>query len=178
MTHIEEVVRIVSDPGLQGLAKRGKVFEYLFEQPDRGLAAGIECLLETDEFRIAEYVGQYLEVMPGAAAEKERAAVRLRQEPQLVRAAARLVPWLSEDSLNGFVADYVNDPERQSPGAAGAAVQRDLQHRCLLAGCTAAFREPDRPCERSAGNAGRRARRGRRFSRAAMALRRRLGHVG
>ncbi|WP_405874623.1 hypothetical protein [Streptomyces sp. NBC_00005] len=111
MTHIEEAVRIVSDPDLQGLAKRGTLFEYLSGQSDRGLAASVECLLETDDYRIAEYVGQYLEVTPNASAEKERAAVRLRQEPKLARGAARLVPWLSTATLNGFIADYVNDAE-------------------------------------------------------------------
>jgi hypothetical protein len=114
MSHIEEVVNISSNQGLTGLEKRSRIFQYLSGQPDRGVSAGIECLLETENRSIAQYVAQYLEVTPDSAAEKTRAAERLRGQPELVGSASRLVPWLPEDTLDRFIADYLSDQNPKS----------------------------------------------------------------
>lgn len=106
---------IMADPDLNGRAKRGRIFDYLAAQPDRGVRIATETLLGTEDRAVAEYVAQYLEIVPGAAEEKTLAAERLRGHPELVRSAARLVPWLPDDSLDRFVADYlaIGDPKAQ-----------------------------------------------------------------
>jgi hypothetical protein len=78
MTHIGEVVRIFSNPALCGPEKRAQIFGYLADQQDRGVSPAVQCLLETVDESIAEYVAQYLQLVPGVAQEKTRAAERLR----------------------------------------------------------------------------------------------------
>ncbi|MGW1493592.1 hypothetical protein [Streptomyces sp. NPDC002402] len=114
MTHTQ-IDSIIASQRLTGLEKRGRIFAYLAGQPDRGVEAATEALLTTEDRRVAEYVAQYLEIIPGAAEEKTRAAERLRQHSVLVRSAARLVPWLPDELLDGFISDYLSIGEPKSP---------------------------------------------------------------
>jgi hypothetical protein len=110
-----QIDTIIANQQLPWLAKRAQIFAFLAGQPDRGVQAATEALLTTEHRHVAEYVAQYLELIPGAAAEKTRAAERLRQHSVLVSSAARLVPWLPDDLLDGFVADYLAIGEPKSP---------------------------------------------------------------
>lgn len=106
--HKETVARIMSDPDVPGKEKRRQVFAYLSGQEERGVPAALECLLVADSHACASYLTQYLSLIPGAHAEKTRAAEWLRTEPELVDTAARLVVSLPGGLLDGFVADYLS----------------------------------------------------------------------
>jgi hypothetical protein len=54
------------------------------------------------------------ELLPGAEAEKIQAAERLRRAGELVRAVSWLVQWLPDQLLDGFIADYLAEPEPSS----------------------------------------------------------------
>jgi len=114
VTHTQ-IDSIMASKRLSGPEKRDRIFAHLAGQPDRGVHEATEVLRTTEHRHVAEYLAQYLELVPGAAEEKTRAAERLRQHPVLVRSAARLVPWLPGDLLDGFIADYLDIGEPKSP---------------------------------------------------------------
>ncbi|MGB6165067.1 MAG: hypothetical protein WBF75_21360 [Pseudonocardiaceae bacterium] len=86
--------------------------------PLRGGCVGHRCGRdrhdEGDE-SVAVFVADYLALIPDAARDKTRAAERLRGAGRLVLAAARLVPWLPTPLIDGFIADYLQQPAPGSP---------------------------------------------------------------
>jgi hypothetical protein len=117
MSGVDPIDQIVNDETLSGIEQRQRIFDFLVAQPDRGVAAATDHLLATADERSADYVAQYLEMTPGARAEKQQAAERLRGHQELVRSAARLVPWLSDHLLHAFVTDYLAAGNPKSPVA-------------------------------------------------------------
>lgn len=116
MSHRQTVEEIAFNPDLSVSDKSRQIISYFAQQPGRGLSAAVECLMETEDERVASFAATYLQMIPGGRQEKTRVAERLRAAgPPLVRAAARLVPWLPGDLVDGFVADYLAAPEPNSP---------------------------------------------------------------
>ncbi|MEU3920805.1 hypothetical protein [Streptomyces sp. NPDC029004] len=116
MSHRQTVEEIVFDPQLSVPEKSERIIAYFAQQSGRGMAAAVECLIQTKDDRVSSFAATYLQMIPGGREEKTMAAERLRAAgPPLVRSAARLVPWLPGDLLDGFVADYLADPEPNSP---------------------------------------------------------------
>ncbi|MER7076721.1 hypothetical protein SAMN02982929_05559 [Saccharopolyspora kobensis] len=110
---LEEVERIVLGSELSVPEKEARVIARLV---DSGVPAAAECLVATSDSRVASFVAVYLEMVPGAEAEKTRAAERLRGTTgDLVRAASRLVRWLPGSLLDAYVQDYLATPEPNSP---------------------------------------------------------------
>ncbi|MYT11745.1 hypothetical protein YWIDRAFT_00966 [Streptomyces sp. SceaMP-e96] len=118
MAATEIIEGIAFDAALSVPEKEGKIISFLAEQDDRGVSAATECLLQTHDERVSEFAATYLQLIPGAQEEKTRAAERLRQAGPLARSAARLVPWLPESLVDAFIADYMADPEENSPRSA------------------------------------------------------------
>jgi hypothetical protein len=106
---------IVDDSSLTVPQKSERVTALLVAQPDLGVAMAVGCLLVTDDERVAAFAADYLALVPDAHADKTRAAARLRTAGPLVLAASDLVPWLPDDLLGGFVADYLAEPDPKSP---------------------------------------------------------------
>jgi hypothetical protein len=116
MSTSEMVAGIAGDQSLSVRERVDRIALELSPSADRGLGAVVECLLETDDERISGFAAQYLALLPGAAPEKTRVAQRLQSSGlPIVRSAARLVPWLSDDVLRDFVGDYLQNPEKGSP---------------------------------------------------------------
>jgi hypothetical protein len=69
---------IVCDPSLEVPQKSEHIVELLAAQPDHGVADAVACLLTTADERVAAFVADYLAIIPDAAADKTRAAERLR----------------------------------------------------------------------------------------------------
>lgn len=107
MSDITAIESVLGDNSLHGITKRRQIFELLCAKPNRGAGVAADYLAETEDEAGADYVAQYLALIPGAHAEKTRAAERLRQAGVLARAAAWLVPWLPDELLDGFVSDYL-----------------------------------------------------------------------
>ncbi|MET8744873.1 hypothetical protein [Streptomyces sp. NPDC004728] len=115
MTPTEEIEKIVFDPELEVPEKFERVIAFLAQARGLGVATAVDCLLETSDVRVSEFVAAYLELIPGAREEKARAAERLRAAGPVVQSAARLVPWLSESLIDAFVHDYLSAPDPDSP---------------------------------------------------------------
>lgn len=92
MTPTERVEEIAFDPELSVADKAQSIIEYFSTQGDRGAENAGACLMETTDEAVAEYVAEYLELVPDARQVKVRAAERLRAAGPVVRSAARLVP--------------------------------------------------------------------------------------
>jgi len=105
---------IVLNPALTVPQKSDKLTRTLYAQPGHGIAQAVECLQSTHHQNIAVFASDYLALMPDRREDKNRVAARLRQEPDLVIAAARLVPWLETDLLSRFIDDYVAKPDPRS----------------------------------------------------------------
>jgi len=69
---------IVCDPSLEVPQKSERIVELLAAQPNHGVPASVACLLATDDERVAAFVADYLAIIPDTAADKTRAAERLR----------------------------------------------------------------------------------------------------
>ncbi|MGW7680525.1 hypothetical protein ACWGID_07275 [Kribbella sp. NPDC054772] len=100
---LDSIERIAADPDLT-VRDRDERITALLAPHGPGVAA--DCLEGTEDRAIAEYVAAYLERIPGAAEEKLRAARRLLSVPELAPAAARLVPWLPADVLDGIIRNH------------------------------------------------------------------------
>lgn len=111
----EKLEQIAADAALSVPDKEARIIELLSGESDRGVAAAVDCLVETDDERAADFAAIHLALLPGAREGKTRAAERLRGAGPMVRSASRLVPWLPGELLDGFVADYVADPKAGSP---------------------------------------------------------------
>ncbi|MBN3929946.1 hypothetical protein IQ279_09885 [Streptomyces verrucosisporus] len=107
MKFLHEVEKILAREDISVPERRVQVFARLAAEPDRGISAALECLLRTDNRRVAAYLTQYFEFIPGAVEEKTRAADRLRHEPRLLSAVSRLVPWLPGAMIDELVSDYL-----------------------------------------------------------------------
>ena len=117
LTPTDEIEKIVLDSRLSVPEKDERVIAFLEQCGAQGVATAVECLMETSDVRVSEFVASYLEMIPGAREEKTRAAERLRGAGPLAQSAARLVPWLPESVLEGFVQDYLAAPDPDSPQA-------------------------------------------------------------
>ncbi|GLY64320.1 hypothetical protein [Amycolatopsis taiwanensis] len=115
MTPTERVEEIAADPSLSVADRAQHIIEYFSAHGAQGPDRAVSCLLETTDEAVAEYVAEYLELVPAAREAKTRAAERLREAGQLVRSAARLVPWLPESLIDAFVGDYLSSPNPASP---------------------------------------------------------------
>ncbi|MGD3106854.1 hypothetical protein [Streptomyces sp. YGL11-2] len=115
MTPERDVPAIAMDSSIPDEEKRDRIIEILSRLPESGALAAVQHLMETKDGRVAEYVARYLQMIPDAREGKTRAAERLRQDEDLVHAAARLVPWLPASLLDQFVSDYAADPQPGSP---------------------------------------------------------------
>lgn len=112
MGDVQAIAAVLHDAALAGTAKRARIFELLSEEPERGVSVATGYLVGTDDKAGAGYVAQYLELVPGAHAEKTRAAERLLQEGgELARVVSWLVAWLPEELLDKVIAEYLADPE-------------------------------------------------------------------
>lgn len=109
------VESLVAEPSLSVPEKSERIARLLGAQPDHGLATAVNTLLTTDDEQVAAFVTDYLALLPGAQQEKARAAERLRMDGAPVIAAARLVPWLPTALVDGFITDYLEDPNPRSP---------------------------------------------------------------
>ena len=109
------IENIVHDPSLDVPRKSERIVERLAALPDHGVATAVACLLATDDESVAAFVADYLALIPDAAPDKTRAAERLSGAGPLVLAAARLVPWLPTSLIDGFIADYLQQPMPRSP---------------------------------------------------------------
>lgn len=115
MSDVDRIDQIINDGALTGVEKRQSIFDFLVGLQDRGVSAATDYLLRTSDEQAADYVAQYLEMIPGAHSEKNRVAERLRKQDGLVRSAARLVPWLSDELLDSFISDYLAAGNPKSP---------------------------------------------------------------
>ncbi|MFE4372631.1 hypothetical protein ACFRMN_31240 [Streptomyces sp. NPDC056835] len=115
MTPTEIIEKIALDAGLSVPEKRERIIAFLTHSGDRGVPAALECLSETTDNRVSEFVAAYLQMIPGAQEEKTRAAERLRGAGPLAQSAARLVPWLPTSVIDAFIQDYLADPAPDSP---------------------------------------------------------------
>ncbi|WP_159403808.1 hypothetical protein [Streptomyces sp. NRRL S-646] len=115
MTPTERVEEIAFDPDRTVADRAQSIAEYFSAQGDEGPEQAAVCLLETTDEAVAEYVAEYLELVPDAREAKTRAAERLRGAGPLVRSAARLVPWLPESVTDAFTDDYLAAPDPESP---------------------------------------------------------------
>ncbi|QLJ02400.1 hypothetical protein HZZ00_16095 [Streptomyces sp. NEAU-sy36] len=115
MTPIERVEEIAFDPSLTVADRSQSIIQYFSAQGGQGPDRAVDCLLETIDEAVAEYVAEYLELVPDVAEGKIRAAERLRGAGPVVRAAGRLVPWLPESLTAAFVEDYLAAPDPESP---------------------------------------------------------------
>ncbi|OEV03092.1 hypothetical protein [Streptomyces oceani] len=113
MEHLWEVQAALENGTLAPLEAREELFRRLAKGSDRGVRAALEMLSESHNTGVRDYLTQYLELLPGARETKTQAARRLRHEPEGCGSAARLVPWLPEDLVRGFVEDYL---ELSGPG--------------------------------------------------------------
>jgi hypothetical protein len=109
-----DVEGIATNPSLSVPEKSRRIAHLLGAQPDHGVATAVEVLLTTEDERVAAFVSDYLALVPDARQEKTRAAERLRTAGPLVLAASRLVPWLPPALVDGFVTDYLKDPDPRS----------------------------------------------------------------
>ncbi|MEV0701537.1 hypothetical protein AB0I53_27005 [Saccharopolyspora sp. NPDC050389] len=113
----EEIERIVLDPALSVPDKGERVIAFLAQSVDRGVPAAVECLMETADSRVAEFVAVYLQLIHGAREEKTRVAERLRGAGEVAKAAARLVPWMPDSLIDAFIQDHVAAPDPESPAS-------------------------------------------------------------
>ena len=115
MTPTERVEQVAFDPGLSVSGKSDRITALFAEQGDAGITVAADCLTETNDPAVAQYVAAYLELTPGGQEEKTRAAERLRGRGAVVQAVARLVPWLPDHLIDAFVDDYFASPDPESP---------------------------------------------------------------
>ncbi|AJT69820.1 hypothetical protein T261_8225 [Streptomyces lydicus] len=115
MTPTERVEEIAFAPELSVADKAQSIIEYFSAQGDRGAENAGAFLMETTDEAVAEYVAEYLELVPDARQVKVRAAERLRAAGPVVRSAARLVPWFPESLTDAFIEDYLASPDPDSP---------------------------------------------------------------
>lgn len=115
MIGLADVERIAADPALTVRERNAGIATLLREHGPVGISVAVECLLETDDRAIAEYLTAYLEEVPEAPAAKTRAAERLLATPAVAASAARLVPWLPPALLDRFVHDHHADLGGDSP---------------------------------------------------------------
>ncbi|MFE6036921.1 hypothetical protein [Streptomyces sp. NPDC056452] len=115
MTPTEVIERIVLDPDLSVPEKDERIIAFLAQSVGKGVAAAVQCLSETSDKRVSEFVAAYLEMIPGARPEKKRVAERLRGAGPLAQSAARLVPWLPGSLVDAFIQDYLAAPDPDSP---------------------------------------------------------------
>jgi hypothetical protein len=106
VTGLAEIERIAADRALTVGARNERVTALLAQCGSDGVGVAVECLLETVDPAVAEYVASYLEVVPDAHEAKTRAAQRLLGMPELAGSAARLVPWLPPDLLDRIARDH------------------------------------------------------------------------
>jgi hypothetical protein len=92
-----------------------RVTARLVQQPDRGAGEAVDCLLTTEDARIASYVANYLALLPGLQDEKTRVADRLRLREDLAPALSALVPWISAGLLEQLVKEYVEGEDPEGP---------------------------------------------------------------
>lgn len=115
MIGLADVERIAADPALTVRERNAGIAALLRQHGPGGIRAAVECLLETEDRAIAEYLTAYLEEIPEAHAAKTRAAERLLATPAVAASAARLVPWLPPALLDRFVHDHHADLGGDSP---------------------------------------------------------------
>ncbi len=115
MSTIERITEIVLDSQISVPSKEVEVISLLSREVDRGVPCAVQCLLETRDDRVSEFVATYLQLLPGADEEKTQVAEHLWNSGALARSAARLVPWVAKPAIERFVADYTSDPKPGSP---------------------------------------------------------------
>lgn len=113
---MKDIESVLAADSLPGRVKCQRIFDLLHVQPRLGADVAARYLAETEDWLGARYVAKYLALIPGMAEEKTRAAEHLRGTQALTPAASWLVPWLSDDLLDGFITDYLTAIERgESP---------------------------------------------------------------
>ncbi|WP_030542677.1 hypothetical protein [Streptomyces albus] len=115
MERTQALEEVILNDTLSGLPKRDRIFEILSGAEDKGASLAADFIMRTDDEATTDYLAQYLELIPDAQSDKVRAAEKLRGDETLVRSAARLVPWLPDELLDGFVADYLTAADPNSP---------------------------------------------------------------
>ncbi len=106
---------IVADRSLSVSQKSERLTNTLYSTPDHGVSSAVEALCNTRDSRLAAFLGDYLALLPGRRAEKNHAAECLRRVSDLAGGASRMVPWLTPELLDRFVADYLAKPDKRSP---------------------------------------------------------------
>ncbi|GGJ08280.1 hypothetical protein [Streptomyces brasiliensis] len=117
MNESSKLTDIAQDDSLPGREKRQRIFSLLAGLEERGPAVAVECIEETDDWVLTDYVVQYLELLPGHVEAKTRVAELLQGKGPLVRSASRLVQWLPNELLDSFVNDYLAEPSTDAPVA-------------------------------------------------------------
>jgi hypothetical protein len=112
---VTSIEAIVADPASSVPQKSERVTAAFYALPDHGAAQATETLRTTTDPRVAAFAADYLALLPGHQAEKNRAAERLRTAPPLAGAAARLVSALEPALLRRFIDDYRAAPDKRSP---------------------------------------------------------------
>ncbi|MBX9395822.1 hypothetical protein K4749_20000 [Streptomyces sp. TRM72054] len=115
MTPTEQIEAIAFDADLSVTEKSERINGLLAHAGSQGVSLAVECLMDVTDVGLAEYLTSYLELVPDSAADKVRAAERLRGSGAPVQAAARLVPWFPESLADAFVQDYLAAADPQSP---------------------------------------------------------------
>jgi len=106
-SHRQYVEDLVADTDSLHSESRTLIYGYFFEQPDRGVAAALECALDGTDRTVVSYGAEYLSFLPGHRAEKTRVGERLRTEAKLLPAVSALLPWLPRELVRGYVEDYL-----------------------------------------------------------------------
>jgi hypothetical protein len=114
MSHLKKVQQLAEGFVGAGPDRRNAVFGYLSDQPDSGVPAALECVFGAKDTLTVEYVSQYLALVPGRCEAKTRVAEALRQDPNLAPSASWLVPWLPDELISGFIADYLEAPAERA----------------------------------------------------------------
>ncbi|PSR68625.1 hypothetical protein C8258_08955 [Nocardia sp. MDA0666] len=132
MSEMSAIESVLEEDSLPGRVKRQRIFDLLNVRPHLGAEVAARYLAETENEAGADYVAQYLALIPGMTAEKTRAAERLRRSQALTGAASWLVPWLPDDLLDAFITDYLTASEPSESPARSVVYCIGLFHPQLL----------------------------------------------
>ncbi|RPF32284.1 hypothetical protein [Streptomyces sp. TLI_185] len=133
---------LVDDDSIPVSEITDRIASWLQDQPDRGVGEAVDCLLATQDERVAEFAAQYLALLPGLHTQKTRVTERLRIDEDLVPVAGRLVPWLPTQLLEGMVRNYVEGDDPDAP-LVDVVYEVGLYHPGLLRPHLSRIEDPD-----------------------------------
>jgi hypothetical protein len=105
------IAEILNNPSLTVDEKVEKITEVLSSLPDRGVAASIQFILNTDDPTAATYPANYLALFPNFRNEKRQVIEHiLNDKKQLMIAAVNLVKDMPDQVVDRLIDEYFKNP--------------------------------------------------------------------